>query len=102
MFLFLLKQFGIIDPSIELKSLMKRYIIYQMIITIVIMISDTFFILYIIDAIGNSGLGIVLFFGFLVQAIFDYPTGVIADWIGQRYVLFFSFLSYSLSYFLCI
>jgi MFS family permease len=64
------------------------------------MISDTFFILYIIDAVKNSGLGIVLFFGFLIQALFDYPTGVIADWIGQRFVLFFSFISYSLSYFL--
>ena len=99
MFLFLLRQFGIINPSPNLQGLMKRYLIYQMIISIVIMVSDTFFILYFIDAIGNTGLGIALFFGFLTQALFDYPTGVIGDWIGQKYVAFVSFLSYALSFF---
>jgi MFS family permease len=34
------------------------------------------------------------------QTLFDYPTGVIGDWIGPRYILATSFITYSVAYYL--
>jgi hypothetical protein len=47
MFLFLLRQFGIIDPSSNLQGLMKRYLAYEM-TTISGFIADEFNLGYLI------------------------------------------------------
>jgi MFS family permease len=48
--------------------------------------------------VGYQQLGVLLAISFLIQAIFDYPSGVIGDWIGQRWVLFVAYLGYGLAF----
>jgi MFS family permease len=57
-------------------------------------------VLYSIDKIGFALTGVTLSFTFLIQLLFDYPSGSLGDWIGQRWVLSISFVSYGLAFFL--
>ncbi|MFX0094825.1 MAG: MFS transporter [Candidatus Hodarchaeota archaeon] len=61
-------------------------------------VSGTFYVLFVLDQVGFEALGILLAVSFIVQAVLDYPSGVLGDWIGHRWVLTISFLSYGLSY----
>lgn len=65
-------------------------------------VSGTFYVLFIIDKVGYAELGILAGFSFLVQAILDYPSGSLGDWIGQRWILAISFFTYGLSYLLLV
>jgi MFS family permease len=35
-----------------------------------------------------------------IHTIFDYPTGVIGDWLGQRYILATAFMTYAIAFYL--
>lgn len=50
-------------------------------------ISGTFFTLYAIDKIGFALTGTMMAVVLLTQFIFDYPSGSLGDYIGQRWVL---------------
>ena len=47
-----------------------------------------------------SYFGLLIGFFFIVQAVTDYPTGVLSDWIGQRWIMFIAGLLLGLSYIL--
>jgi MFS family permease len=47
--------------------------------------------------VGIRGLGIVLSISFFVTAITDYPTGVLADWIGHKRVLSMAYIFFGVS-----
>jgi MFS family permease len=47
--------------------------------------------------VGFRGLGVILTISFLVTAFTDYPTGVLADWIGHKWVLSLAYVFYGLS-----
>ncbi|MHA2503416.1 MAG: hypothetical protein ACXAE3_11150, partial [Candidatus Kariarchaeaceae archaeon] len=51
------------------------------------LIASTFIILYVIDLVDFAGLSIVISISFVVSALTDYPTGVLADWLGHKWVL---------------
>ena len=53
-------------------------------------LSTTFFILYAVDIIGFEAAGIVISIRMLVQLVFDYPSGSLGDWLGQKWVLIIS------------
>ena len=61
-------------------------------------LSSTFYVLFVIDSMGYEKLGILMGVGFFVQALFDYPSGTLGDWIGQRWVLFVAYLGFGLSF----
>ncbi|MHA2089369.1 MAG: MFS transporter, partial [Candidatus Kariarchaeaceae archaeon] len=63
-----------------------------------IYISSTFYILFILDLVGFAQLGLLVSIGYLFQAILDYPTGVVADWIGHKWVLAVSYAAHAVSY----
>ena len=50
-------------------------------------LSGSYFVLYIIDNIGFKQAGIVLSVIGASMMLFDYPTGSLGDYIGQRWVL---------------
>ncbi|MFX0204843.1 MAG: MFS transporter [Candidatus Hodarchaeota archaeon] len=50
-------------------------------------LSTAFYVLFVIDTIGIEQLGILIAIGFFLQAVLDYPSGVLGDWIGQRWIL---------------
>ncbi|MFX0052749.1 MAG: MFS transporter [Candidatus Hermodarchaeota archaeon] len=54
-------------------------------------LSTAFYVLFVIDTVGIEQLGILIAIGFLLQAVLDYPSGVLGDWIGQRWILFIGY-----------
>ena len=63
-------------------------------------LSSTFLILFAIDQLGFASAGIMASVMLLTQVIFDYPSGSIGDWIGQRWVLVAAFLSHAFAFLL--
>ena len=56
-------------------------------------------ILYVINSLSFSQATIVLGLSFFSQAIFDFPTGVLSDHLGQKRVLITSYVSYTAALF---
>jgi MFS family permease len=70
-------------------------------------ISTTFWMIFIAESLGNgdyfAGLtlvGILVVIQMAVQTLFDYPTGAVGDWIGQRYVIASALLCYAAAFWL--
>ena len=80
------------------QSLVQKFVILIFLIDIAFSISSTFYVLFVIDAMGYEKLGILIGVGFFVQALLDYPSGTLGDWIGQKWILFFADLGFGLSY----
>jgi MFS family permease len=80
------------------QGLIQRFVLLISLQTSLYLISRTFYVLVIIDYVGFQTLGLFLAVSALLQAILDYPSGVLGDWIGQRWVLTSAFLFYGLSY----
>jgi MFS family permease len=97
--------FGIAEPTENAVRLVKILSVLLPTFAASFQISTTFWMIYIAESLGNgdyfAGLTIV---GFLVviqmaiQTIFDYPTGALGDWIGQRYVIASALLCYALAF----
>ncbi|MFX1514723.1 MAG: MFS transporter [Promethearchaeota archaeon] len=94
-----LKSFLGIDPLPEpaqqlLLKTVGSFILYDTVWSL----STAFYVLFVIDTVGIEQLGILLAISFLIQAIFDYPSGVIGDWIGQRWILLVGFFLEALAF----
>lgn len=70
-------------------------------------ISTTFWMIFIAESLGSgdyiAGLtlvGILVVIQMAVQTVLDYPTGVVGDWIGQRYILASALLCYAAAFWL--
>ncbi|PWI46268.1 hypothetical protein CEE45_17735 [Candidatus Heimdallarchaeota archaeon B3_Heim] len=62
------------------------------------MITNTFLILFTLEFLSLPELSILLALQAIIQAISDYPTGALGDWIGQRWILFIAALSYGIGF----
>ncbi|MFX0094085.1 MAG: MFS transporter [Candidatus Hodarchaeota archaeon] len=60
--------------------------------------TQTFLFLYALETLSFAEFGIVLAIRYGIQAIADYPTGVVGDWISQRVVLSSAFIFYCLTF----
>lgn len=74
---------------------------------IAFVISTTFYLIFVAEALGNNDfivgmtyVGVLVIIEMVVQTLFDYPTGVIGDWLGQRYILATAFMTYAVAFFL--
>lgn len=101
------KFFGLEDANEKIVRLARVMSILAPMFSLTIMISTTFFMIFVAEAVGHGnyieGLGIVgslVVIQMAVQTMLDYPTGAIGDWIGQRYVIASAFITYALSYFM--
>ncbi len=70
------------------------------------MMSTTFFAVFVAESLvgpalyltlGMALVGQLTLVGAIVQLVFDYPTGGIGDWIGQRWILLTAFLCFAAS-----
>lgn len=95
---FLYNQLGVGELPQRTKSLVKKFLLLQIPAHSLFMLSNTFFILFIIDNLGYIEAGLLLSMNFLIHALIDYPTGVIGDWIGQRWILFIAFIGYGIAF----
>lgn len=98
--LLLYRFLGTLSLPDRCNNLVKRDLFLGIIGQFAFMISSTFYVLFVLDIVDYELLGTLIAIEFLVQALLDYPTGVLADWIGQRWVMAFAYISYSISFYL--
>ena len=60
--------------------------------------TSTFLYLYVIDELSLAAFGTIILVQFLVSAFTDFPTGVLADWLGHKWVLAFAYVLFGLGY----
>ena len=91
-----------IRDSLPLKAqgLVQKYLLLASFQSMMFFISGTFYVLFVIDKVGYQELGILVGISFLVQALLDYPSGSLGDWLGQRWILATAFFTYGCSYLL--
>lgn len=61
-------------------------------------LTQTFFVLYALEHVSFTELGMLLGIQFTIQFLVDYPSGAIGDWIGQRWVLALSAVFYGIGF----
>jgi MFS family permease len=80
----------------------KRFVFYSSCLSwsfyFVLGLTNTIFILYALDFLSPSQVGVILACQFILQGITDYPTGAIGDWIGQRWILATSAFSFTIGF----
>jgi MFS family permease len=99
--------FGLRDATPEVIRLATVYTLLSLFMQIAFVISTTFYLIFVAEALGNNDfivgmtyVGILVIIQMAVQTLFDYPTGVIGDWLGQRYILATAFLTYAIAFYL--
>lgn len=95
----LTSSFRLENQSPELKSLVNRYVFLASLIRAILILSDTFLIIFVIDNVGYAQAGFLVSIMLITQSLIDYPSGILSDRIGQRWILALAFLSYAGSYF---
>jgi MFS family permease len=99
--------FGLRDAKPEVVRLATIYTSLSLFMQIAFVISTTFYLIFVAEAMGGGDfiagmafMGILVIVQMAVQTIFDYPTGVVGDWLGQRYILATAFLTYAIAFYL--
>lgn len=99
--------FGLRDAEPEVVRLASIFTTLALLMQIAFVISTTFYLIFVAEALGNNDflvgmtyIGILVIVEMVVQTLFDYPTGVIGDWLGQRYILATAFLTYAIAFYL--
>ena len=93
---------GIEELPIQSQNLLRSVLYLGGIIAFLMSLSSTFSVLYSINKIGFALSSITTSIMLFTQLLFDYPSGAIGDWIGQRWVLAIAFLSYSITFLLLV
>ncbi|MFW9794387.1 MAG: MFS transporter, partial [Candidatus Thorarchaeota archaeon] len=99
--------FGLKDAKPDVVKLATTYTSLSLLMQVAFVISTTFYLIFVAEALGNDNfivgmtyVGILVIIEMAVQTLFDYPTGVIGDWLGQRYILTTAFLTYAIAFYL--
>lgn len=99
--------FGLKDAKPEVVRLASIYTSLSLFMQVVFVISTTFYLIFVAEALGNNNflvgmtyVGILVIVEMVVQTLFDYPTGVIGDWLGQRFILATAFMTYAIAFYL--
>ncbi|MHA3964422.1 MAG: MFS transporter [Candidatus Thorarchaeota archaeon SMTZ1-45] len=99
--------FGLKDAKHDVVRLATLYTGLSLFMQIAFVISTTFYLIFVAEALGNNDfivgmtyVGVLVIIEMVVQTLFDYPTGVIGDWLGQRYILATAFMTYAVAFFL--
>ncbi|MGY5873569.1 MAG: MFS transporter [Candidatus Thorarchaeota archaeon] len=99
--------FGLKDAKPEVVRLASIYTSLSLFMQVAFVISTTYYLIFVAEALGNGEflvgmtfVGILVIVQMLVQTLFDYPTGVIGDWLGQRYILVTAFGTYAIAFYL--
>lgn len=81
---------------------MRMFLYLSMLISFLTSMSSTFYVLFTIDAVGFALAGICASIMLATQTLFDYPSGSLGDYIGQKWVLALAFFFFGISFFLLI
>ncbi|MFX0185590.1 MAG: MFS transporter, partial [Candidatus Hodarchaeota archaeon] len=83
----------------QAQHLFRSFLLLSFATSFLFNLSSTFYILYAIDNIGFTLAAVMTSIMLLAQVLFDYPSGSLGDWIGQRWVLTIAVISYGIGYF---
>ncbi|MFW9849782.1 MAG: MFS transporter [Candidatus Thorarchaeota archaeon] len=99
--------FGFPQANPDVLRIAKIFAVLGPVTNAIMTISSTFYIIFVAEALGNGDfivgmtlVGLLVVIQMTVQTIMDYPTGVVGDWIGQRYILASAFITYGITYYL--
>lgn len=99
--------FGLRDAKPEVVRLATVFTSLSLFMQVAFAISTTFYLIFVAEALGNNDftvgmtyVGILVIIQMAMHTIFDYPTGVIGDWLGQRYILATAFMTYAIAFYL--
>lgn len=84
--------FGLGSFPRSFQKISHLYLVILIIHSIAFHIVDTFVTLYLLDKISWIQVGLVFSIQLGAQVIFDFPTGAIGDWIGQKWILISAFV----------
>ncbi len=89
---------GVTELPDRAKKLILKLIMSTTILNFFWFLSSAFFTLFVIDSVGIEHLGFLIAISYILQAVFDYPSGTVGDWIGQRWILFTGFFLEAIAY----
>lgn len=89
---------GIKKLNPDAQGFVKRSISIFMAHVFLVGITNTFMILFALEHVTVVELGWIVALQFAIQALTDYPTGALGDWVGQRWVLTVAAVFYSISF----
>ncbi len=97
--------FGLQQAGDEAIRLVRLMLVFMPAMAAAFMLSTTFWMIYIAESLGGgdymAGLrmvGVLVVIQLLVQTVLDYPSGVMGDYIGQRYVIATALICYGLAF----
>ena len=101
------KYFGLEGARPAVVKLVTKFTTLSLLMQASVAISTTFYLIFVAEALGDDSfivgmtyVGVLVVVQMAVQTLFDYPTGVIGDWIGQHYILTTAFATYAVAFFL--
>ncbi|MFX0124151.1 MAG: MFS transporter [Candidatus Hodarchaeota archaeon] len=96
--MFINKILGTQELPTQAQYYMRTFLYLSMIISFLASLSSTFYVLFSIDHIGFALTAVCTSIMLATQLLFDYPSGSLGDWIGQRWVLAIAFIFYGISF----
>jgi MFS family permease len=98
---------GLPEDNEEIARLAGKFTALGVLMQATVTISTTFYLIFVAEALGNgdyligmASVGVLVVIQMATQTLLDYPTGVIGDWLGQRFILAAAFLTYAIAYYL--
>ena len=98
-FNYLYRKFGVEVLEKPVRTLFGKYLFLASSLRSIQLLSDTFNVLFYINLLGYIGAAQIFGIGQLINALLDYPTGILSDKLGQKAILIASVSSYAISYF---
>ncbi|MHA2246591.1 MAG: MFS transporter [Candidatus Hodarchaeales archaeon] len=96
--MFINKVLGTQELPSQAQYYMRTFLYLSMIISFLASLSSTFYVLFSINQIGFALTAVCTSIMLATQLMFDYPSGALGDWIGQRWVLAIAFIFYGISF----
>ena len=76
----------------SIQKLTRFYVGICMLQSVAFHITDTFLVLYLLETHTWGQVSIIFAVQMATQLIFDYPTGILGDWLGQKKILMSAFI----------
>ncbi|MFX0014725.1 MAG: MFS transporter [Promethearchaeota archaeon] len=91
---------GIESLPEQTKMIIRKFLTIRVLNSLLLSLSNTFYILNAIDKIGFTQAAAITTVMLSIQLIFDYPSGSLGDYIGQKWVMTLAYASYGVAFFL--
>ena len=94
------KYLAIGEYSDEAQRMIINFYILSGLMQAAFLISSAFYVIFVIDLVGFAQYGVLVAFSLILQALIDFPTSVVSDWLGYRFVLGIAYIGHAVSFFL--